>query len=331
MRVIGPVIIAAVLMAVAPAGCQVRHEAADFERPTGRVLGIRFQDAEIDYATLLIDVEIKNPTADDLRLVTLRYSITSGGNVFLTATDVNQATVPAHGKGVFTLPHRVFYARVLRALGGRAGSQIPYKAKLQLWVEGPRLGLVEVPLARQGRLSLPKAPEIEVEGKKYSAVDVVFITTPQDVVEKMLELAEVKKSDVVYDLGCGDGRIVVTAAKKYGCRAVGYDIDPRRVRESLENVRANGVADLVRIEQRDIFTVDLSEADVVTLYLTAELNAKLLPQLEKLRPGSRIVSHTFGIDGVEPDTIAGVTSEEDNERHVVFVWVAPLRKTPQRD
>jgi len=145
-------------------------------------------------------------------------------------------------------------------------------------------------------------------------------------VDKMLELAQVKKDDLVYDLGCGDGRIVVTAAKRYGCRAVGYDIDPQRVKESLENVEKSEVGHLVRIEQKDIFTLDLSKADVITLYLLPNLNVKLIPQLEKLRPGSRIVSHDFGMEGVKPDKVVTLTSREDQSEHTVYLWVSPLKK-----
>ncbi|UCG56525.1 MAG: methyltransferase domain-containing protein [Phycisphaerales bacterium] len=327
MKVIRRGIFALLCMAVALAGCQASRELSDIEKPTARVLRLRFQGAELDYATLLFDVEVENPTGQDLKLRSLNYSLTSGGSAFLAATGVEEAIVPPHVKAVFSVPHKVFYGRFLKTLHRKGGAHIQYVAEAGLWVEGPKLGLVELPMAHQGHMVLPKAPQIEVEGKKYSAVDVVFITTPQDVVERMLELAEVKESDLVYDLGCGDGRIVVTAAKKYGCRAVGYDIDPRRVQESLENVRAGGVEHLVKIEQKDIFTVDLSEADVVTLYLTSELNTKLVPQLEKLKPGSRIVSHTFGIEGIEPDTIAGVTSKEGGDRHVICLWVTPLRRT----
>ncbi|MHC4521667.1 MAG: SAM-dependent methyltransferase, partial [Planctomycetota bacterium] len=140
--------------------------------------------------------------------------------------------------------------------------------------------------------------------------DVVFVPTPEEAVEKMLELAQVKKDDLLYDLGCGDGRIVVTAAKTYGCRAVGYDISPKRVRESRENVEQNDVGDLVSIEQRDIFTLDLSDANVVTLYLLPSLNVKLIPQLEKLKPGSRIVSHDFDMQGVTPDEVVTVTTDD---------------------
>ena len=137
----------------------------------------------------------------------------------------------------------------------------------------------------------------EVTGKKIEAPaphevvlkpmprqpDVIFVPTPQGVVDKMLELAEVKPGDVVYDLGCGNGRIVVTAAKKYGVKAVGFDINPERIKESLENVKANHVENLVTIRQADIFTLDLSEANVVTLYLLPSLNVKLMPQLAKLQ------------------------------------------------
>ena len=122
----------------------------------------------------------------------------------------------------------------------------------------------------------------------------------------MLELAEVKKGDVVYDLGCGDGRIVVTAAKKYGVKATGYDVDPQRIKESNENVEKNKVGDLVSIQQKDIRTLDLSGATVTTLYLLPQLNVKLIPQLEKLKPGSRIVSHAFDMKGVKPKKVVEV-------------------------
>jgi predicted O-methyltransferase YrrM len=164
-------------------------------------------------------------------------------------------------------------------------------------------------------------------------LDVEFVPTPQNVVDKMLELANVKKDDLVYDLGCGDGRIVVTAAKRFGCKAVGFDIDPQRVKESLENVEKNNVGHLVSIEQKDIFTLDLSKASVVTLYLLPELNVKLIPQLKKLKPGSRIVSHDFAIKRVKPDKVVKLRSDEDNDRHKVYLWTSPLKmkKRTQRN
>ncbi|MCL5280469.1 MAG: alkaline phosphatase family protein [Planctomycetes bacterium] len=157
--------------------------------------------------------------------------------------------------------------------------------------------------------------------------DVVFVPTPQEVVDRMLELAQVTKDDVVYDLGCGDGRIVVTAAKKYGCRAYGYDVDPRRIKESQENVNKNGVGALATIQQKDIFTLDLSQANVITLYLLPSLNVKLIPQLEKLKPGSRIVSHDSDMKGVTPDRMV----TDVGYGHTIYLWTTPLKKQPQTE
>jgi outer membrane protein assembly factor BamB/precorrin-6B methylase 2 len=156
--------------------------------------------------------------------------------------------------------------------------------------------------------------------------DAIFVPTPQDVVEKMLELAEVRKTDLVYDLGCGDGRIVVTAAKKYGCRAAGFDLDPDCVKLSQLNVEKEKVEKLVAIERKDIFTLDLSKADVVALYLLPKLNAKLIPQLQKLKPGARIVSHQFPMEGIKPHRVVRCVSKEDGVAHTLYLWVAPLNK-----
>jgi SAM-dependent methyltransferase len=156
--------------------------------------------------------------------------------------------------------------------------------------------------------------------------DVVFVPTPADVVDMMLHLARVGKNDVVYDLGCGDGRIVVAAARNYGCKAFGYDIDPARVKESRQNVKKNKVQRLVTIEEEDIFTIDLRPATVITLYLLPELNVRLIPQLEKLRPGCRIVSHDFRMEGVKPDMVLTMGSEEDGSEHTVYLWTTPLNK-----
>ncbi len=161
--------------------------------------------------------------------------------------------------------------------------------------------------------------------------DIEYVPTPQNVVDKLLDAAKIQKTDVLYDLGCGDGRIVINAAKRFGIKAVGYDIDPKRVAESKENVKRNKVEHLVTIEQKDIFTVDLSPATVVTLYLLPELNVRLIPQLEKLKPGSRIVSHDFDMEGVEPETtwtvIARDHREPKNREHYVYLWKTPLKKT----
>ena len=184
------------------------------------------------------------------------------------------------------------------------------------------------PALRGQDTAQPKAPT--EEGKKLREPDVVFVPTPQEVVDKMLELAQVKKTDVLYDLGCGDGRIVVTAAKKYGCKATGYDIDPERIKESLENVEKNNVGSLVEIKQQDIFELDLSKANVITLYLLPSLNVKLIPQLEKLRAGSRIVSHDFRMKGVKPDKVVRVTFEDENDEHTIYLWTTPLKKRPKK-
>jgi uncharacterized protein (TIGR03000 family) len=151
------------------------------------------------------------------------------------------------------------------------------------------------------------------------APDVTYEPTPQKVVEAMLRLARVTREDVVWDLGCGDGRIPVTAAKKYGCKARGFDIDPERVQESLANVKKNGVGDLVAIEQKDIFALDLSqEPTVVTLYLLPHLNAKLLPQLQKLRPGARIVSNAHRMGDIKPDARTTIPTTEGE--FTVYLW-----------
>jgi SAM-dependent methyltransferase len=154
--------------------------------------------------------------------------------------------------------------------------------------------------------------------------DVLYVPTPEVVVHRMLELARIGPNDVVYDLGCGDGRIVAMAAARYGVRAVGYDIDPVRVAEARRTVARHGVEHLVQIEQRDVFTLDLGAASVVALYLLPELNVRLLPQLERMKPGSRIVSHDFDIAGVVPEQV--VRLEVDGKPHSIYVFELPLKK-----
>jgi SAM-dependent methyltransferase len=179
-------------------------------------------------------------------------------------------------------------------------------------------------------VAICEAAAIAGEDKPKRTPDVVYVPTPHDVVERMLEIAKVTKDDVVYDLGCGDGRIVCIAAKKYGCKAKGFDIDPRRVAEARENVKKYGVEHLVTIEEKDIFTLDLSEASVITLYLLPSLNVKLIPQLEKLKPGSRIVSHDFDMRGVTPEKVEKYTSKEDNISHYIYFWTTPLKKEKEK-
>ena len=157
-------------------------------------------------------------------------------------------------------------------------------------------------------------------------LDVPYVPTPESVVAKMLELAKVNKNDVVYDLGSGDGRIVITAAQKHGARGVGYDIDPQRIKEANANAQTAGVTDRVRFVQGDLFQADLSEASVVTLYLLPEINLKLRPKLLKeLKPGTRIVSHNYGLGDWDP--IRTETVDTGTGEHLVFYWVVPPKGT----
>jgi precorrin-6B methylase 2 len=179
-------------------------------------------------------------------------------------------------------------------------------------------------LAMAGAVALADDKKKDDDEKKEP--DVVFVPTPQEVVEKMLELAKVTDKDVVYDLGCGDGRIVCTAARKYKCKALGIDIDPDRIKDS-EATKKKLSADaqkLVTIKKGDIFKQDLSGASVITLYLLPDLNVKLVPQLKKLKAGSRIVSHAFDMKGYKPDKTITVKTKDDTE-HTVYLWTIPLK------
>ena len=149
---------------------------------------------------------------------------------------------------------------------------------------------------------------------------VPFVPSPQEVVDKMVELAGVKKGDVVYDMGSGDGRIVIAAAKK-GARAVGFEIDGDLVKESRENIRKAGVQNLAEIRQQDILTVDFSPASVVTMYLLPDVNLKLKPNLlSQLKPGSRVVSHSFDMGDWKADKVERV------DGRTIYFWVIPAKK-----
>jgi predicted RNA methylase len=155
--------------------------------------------------------------------------------------------------------------------------------------------------------SLPGASAVFAQDAPARRPDVIYVPTPEAVVEAMLQVANVGKNDIVYDLGCGDGRIPVTAAKKYGATGVGIDIDPQRIKEAKENVAKNNVGDKVTIVQGDLFEQDLSKATVVTLYLLPSLNVKLMPKLMKeLKPGTRIVSHDFDMGDWKPEQTLNV-------------------------
>jgi tRNA A58 N-methylase Trm61 len=151
-------------------------------------------------------------------------------------------------------------------------------------------------------------------------LEVPYVPTPETVVAEMLKLANVGKSDVLYDLGSGDGRIVVTAAQKFGARGVGYDLNPERIKEANDNARKAGVTDLVRFRQEDLFKSDLRPATVVTLYLLPSVNLRLKPKLfEELKPGTRVVSHDFDMGDWQPDKVV------EMEGHRLYLWIMPKK------
>jgi tRNA G37 N-methylase Trm5 len=172
-------------------------------------------------------------------------------------------------------------------------------------------------------LLMAVAPSIQAQPVKAPSrnPDVIYVPTPQEVVDEMLEVAKVGKGDVLYDLGSGDGRIPVTAAKRFGIRAVGIDIDPDRIREAKENARKNGVEKLVTFRNEDLFQTDFREASVVTLYLLPDLNVKLRPRLLKeLKPGTRIVSHQFDMGDWKPERTI------DLNGRTIYFWTVPASK-----
>jgi tRNA G37 N-methylase Trm5 len=146
--------------------------------------------------------------------------------------------------------------------------------------------------------------------------DVIYVPTPQDVVEAMLKMANVTSKDVVYDLGSGDGRIPITAAQKFGATAVGIDINPQRIKEANENLAKVDVGDKVKFLNQDLFETDLSPATVITLYLLPTLNVKLMPALKKLKPGTRIVSHSFDMGTDWP-----AEKKQDVNGRMIYYWV----------
>lgn len=160
-------------------------------------------------------------------------------------------------------------------------------------------------------------PGLEVPSETQES-DVPYVPTPKRVVNRMLEMAEVDSSDLVYDLGSGDGRIVIQAAKRYGARGVGIEIDPDLVRKARQNAEEAGVSDLVEFRQADLFTTDFSEATVVTMYLLPSVNKKLRPKLfEQLKPGTPVVSHDFDMGEWEPE------QEVEMDGDTVYRWTIP--------
>jgi SAM-dependent methyltransferase len=175
-------------------------------------------------------------------------------------------------------------------------------------------------LARGAVLALAFAAAGATAQTATPALDVPYVPTPEPVVSAMLKLAQVKRGDVLYDLGSGDGRIVIAAAKRYGVRGTGVDIDPRRIAEANANARKAGVAKLVRFLNEDLFAIDFSEATVVTLYLLPRINLQLRPKLlAELRPGTRIVSHGFDMGDWQPDRVVVMGTS------TLYLWTVPPR------
>jgi SAM-dependent methyltransferase len=164
-------------------------------------------------------------------------------------------------------------------------------------------------------------PTATVNGQEVQ-LDVPYVPTRTPIVEAMLRMAAVTKADVVYDLGCGDGRIVITAAQRFGCRGVGFDLDPERIRECLENASKAGVTERVKFIEGDLFKADFHEATVLPMYLLTTVNLRLRPKiLRELQPGSRVVSHNFGMDNWKADE--HVELKVEDVTHDVFLWIVP--------
>ena len=164
------------------------------------------------------------------------------------------------------------------------------------------------------------------QSKPLPKPHVVYVGTPYDVISIMIEMAQIKKEDLVYDLGCGDGRMVVLAAQKCLCRGIGYEIDPIIVQAANENVLKNQMGSRVKIVNADIFTLDLRKATVLLLYLLPELNKRLLPQIDAMKPGTRIVCHNYDIPGIVADKTLTYLSNEDNTTHIMTRYTTPLKR-----
>lgn len=159
-----------------------------------------------------------------------------------------------------------------------------------------------------------------------SQEQIPYVPSTMPVVAKMLELASVTKDDIVYDMGCGDGRILIMAAKKYGARGVGIDLDPVRIAEAKKNAQDEGVSHLVEFRAEDGTKTDISKATVVTLYMFKWFNNAISPKLQKLRPGSRVVAHDFDIDDWKPAAVVNLDSEKNGHEgierpHTLYLWL----------
>jgi protein-L-isoaspartate O-methyltransferase len=249
------------------------------------------------------------------------------GNLYLRFSDGIMALAEANSKeyvekGTFVIPDHD------DALGATApviaGGRMYLRDDNRLFCYQLRTDVASAKPPRIVQVTIEKDEILDTQHKRVGPRS-VFVPTPHDVVEKMLTMASVRKQDTVYDLGSGDGRIVITAAKQYGSRAVGIEIDRELVEISQAKAEQAGVASKATFQRRDIFTADVSAADVIVLYLLPNQLERLLPQLQKLKDGTRIVSHQFAIPGIEPDKVLEVESQDDGETHKLFLWTAPLK------
>jgi ribosomal protein L11 methylase PrmA len=180
-------------------------------------------------------------------------------------------------------------------------------------------------------LSIPFAVGLGAQSTPKPKLDVPYVPTTEKAVQEMLKLAQVKKTDLLYDLGCGDGRIVIAAAKQYGARGVGIDIDPQRIKEARANAKTAGVEPLVRFEEKDLFQAEFREATVVTLFLLPSINLKLRPKLiEQLKPGTRLVSNTFDMGEWKAEKVVNLETYEDPEFYglsqTLYLWTIPEKR-----
>ena len=218
-------------------------------------------------------------------------------------------------KGNFTIPDHQ------RSIGAThpvvAGGRLYVRDNNRLFCYNVRKDALQEPLAKPLTIQLPKpvADRRTLSKEVAKLPDAPFVATPQDVVQKMLSLANVTRKDLVVDLGSGDGRIVIAAAKKYGAKAIGYEIDKGLVKDSHEKAKKQNVESLVTFKNQNLYKADLGQATVVTVYLFPEILAKLRPQFAKLKPDSRIVSHQFKIEGVEPEKVVTVKSATTGIEH----------------
>jgi SAM-dependent methyltransferase len=220
-----------------------------------------------------------------------------------------------------------FYTILLDLTHNKGGKEM----KRKMWLS-PVMSVIML-----GCVSTPNVVEVESvdedvvefsDGEVWTLDDpsgphltVPYVPTPANVVEQMLKVANVKRGETLYDLGCGDGRIVVTAAKKFGAKGVGVDLDPARIKDSEENIKKNRVEKLVTVRQGDVLDVDVSSADVVTLYLLPSVNLELRETLIRdLKPGARVVSHDFNMGDWQPDQQIEVESEESQRSHTIYLW-----------